>query len=502
MPVSVNRITPGPHRGEGRYSSTVAEERPIGIAEILAVARRRWMWIAVPLLLGPIVGYLVALKLTPVFTSQAFVLVEQQKVPDTFVPSMVTDQLETRLMTMQDQILSNSRLQLLIEQYGLFKKEVGKVPIQELVTRLKSSIKVTTLHPDSLNTLRGFYVSVDADTAASAQQICGRVLSMFMDENLSIRSKRAQETTDFLVTQLQDAKQKLDENDGKLAEFKTRYMGRLPTDEQSNLQMLATLSARLDAANEAVAQAQQQRVMQSSLLARQTPVRGAAGPQVKISDVEKQLMERREQLASMQTRYTPDHPDVVALKEQVATLEAQLQSARAMAPAESPTADLPAADDPEAAQLQASIRAIDERIKNKRAEQARLEQQIGTIQARIQLSPMLEGQFKQLTRDYDTALQFYNDLLAKKTQSEMVRNLEQRREGEQFRVMDAPSLPSRPSWPDRHKITLAGLGAGFAFGVLLASILEYRERFLRTERDVQSFIGLPVLVVIQDLSSK
>lgn len=502
MSVSVNRITPGPNRGEVRSLTTAAEERPIALGDILMVARRRWLWIAVPLLLGPIVGYLVALKLTPVFTSQAFVLVEQQKVPDTFVPSMVTDQLETRLMTMQDQILSNSRLQLLIEQYGLFKKEIGRVPIQELVTRLKSSIKVTTLHPDSINTLRGFYISVDADTAERAQQICGRVLNMFMEENLSIRSRRAQETTDFLTTQLQDAKQKLDANDGKLAEFKTRYMGRLPTDEQSNLQMLATLSARLDAANEALAQAQQQRVLQSSLLARQMPVHGAGMPLVKISDVEKQLTEQRTQLASMEARYTPDHPDVVALKEQVETLERQLEEAQAKKAPESATADPPAAEDPESAQLQASIRAIDERIKSKREEQARLEQQIGTIQARIQLSPMLEGQFKQLTRDYETALQFYNDLLANKTQSEMVRDLEQRREGEQFRVMDAPSLPAKPSWPDRRKITVAGLGAGFALGVLLASILEYRERFIRTERDVQNFIGMPVLVVIQDLAAK
>ena len=82
------------------------EQSQLGPKEILAIARRRWLWILIPLLLGPVAGYLVSRKITPVYTSQAFVLIEQQKVPDTFVPSMVTDQLETRLLTMQEQILS------------------------------------------------------------------------------------------------------------------------------------------------------------------------------------------------------------------------------------------------------------------------------------------------------------------------------------------------------------------------------------------------------------
>jgi polysaccharide chain length determinant protein (PEP-CTERM system associated) len=478
------------------------EERQISLPEILAIAKRRWLWIVVPLLLGPIAGYVVALKITPTFTSQAFVLVEQQKVPDAFVPSMVTDQLETRLMTMQDQILSRSRLQLLIEQFALYKSDWRRVPMDELVARLKSDIKVTPLRPDSTNALRGFYVAVDADSPETAQKICSQVLSMFTEENLNVRSKRAQDTTDFLASQLDDAKGRLDQNDGKLAEFKTRYMGRLPTDEQSNMQMLATLSSRLDAVNEAIAQAQQQRVMQSSLLARQSPEHGIASPIGTVSELEKKLADLRAQLASLQAQYTPDHPDVVAVRGQIASLERQLRSAPAGTLKEIPANPLQISNDPDSAQLQASIQALDERIKSKHSEQGRLEQQISTIQARIQLSPIVEEQFKELTRDHETALQIYNDLLTKKTQSEMVRDLEQRREGEQFHVMDAPALPSKPSWPDRQKFALAGLVSGFALGILLAALLEYKERFIRTEQDVENHLGLPVLIVIQDLDPR
>jgi polysaccharide chain length determinant protein (PEP-CTERM system associated) len=479
------------------------EKSQLGLQEIVAIARRRWVWIAIPLLLGPIVSYLIARKITPVFTSQAFVLVEGQKVPDTFVPSMATDQLETRLLTMQEEILSRTRLQLLIEEFGLYKSDRGRVSMDVLVARLKTDIKVTKLRPDATSTLRGFYVAVNADAPVLAQKLCSRVLSMFMDENMKARSQRAEDTTQFLTGQLEDAKRKLDENDAKLAEFKTRYLGRLPTDEQSNLQMLSTLSTRLDSINEAIAQAQQQKVTQSSILAQRT---GSVGnvrlPAGKVSDLEKQISDLRAQLTTLESQYTSKHPDVVAVKGQIASLQGQLQAARTAAPQATPPPNVQVSDDTETAQLRASVQALDETIKMKRAEQARLEQEVGSFQARIQLSPMVEEQFKELTRDHESALQFYGDLLTKKTQAEMIRDLEQRREGEQFRVMDAPDLPTAPSWPDRQKFALIGLAAGFALGLALAAMFEFKERLIRTELDIQNHLGLSVFTVIPNLEPR
>jgi polysaccharide chain length determinant protein (PEP-CTERM system associated) len=431
------------------------------------------------------------------------VLIEQQKVPDAFVPSMVTDQLETRLLTMQEQILSRTRLQALIEQFGLYKNDLLRVSMDELVARLKKDIKVTPIRPDSSNTLRGFYVAVDSDNPGTAQKVCSQVLSMFMDENVKARSQRAEDTTQFLTGQLEDAKRKLDESDSKLAEFKSKFIGRLPTDEQSNLQMLSTLSTRLDSVNEAIGQAQQQKVTQGSLLAQRVGVSGNAHlPAGKVNDLEKQLADLRAQLATLESQYTPQHPDVVALKGQIASLQDQLRSARISAPQAAAAMSEQVSDDTETAQLRAAVRALDETIKTKRAEQVRLEQEIASFQSRVQLSPMVEEQYKGLTRDYESSLLFYNDLLTKKTQSEMIRDLEQRREGEQFRVMDTPEFPTKPSWPNRQKFALGGLAAGFALGAALAAMLEFKERLIRTERDVQTHLGLPVFTVIPNLEPR
>ncbi len=453
--------------------------------------------------MGPIMGYVVSLLLNPVYSSQAFVLVEQQKVPDTFVPSMVTDQLEIRLLTMQDQILSRSRLQPVIEEFKLYEHAGKNVSMDERVARLRKDVKVTPIRPDSSNALRGFYVEVSSTNAVTAQQVCSRVLSMFMEENLKARSERAESTTDFLAGQLQEAKRKLDDSDARLAVFKSRYIGRLPSDEQTNLQMMSSLNSRLDAVNEALMQAQQQRAMQASMLAQQTASgkveRTTSG---KKTDLEHKISELKVQLTGLEARYTADDPDVRKTKAEIETLQQQLDQSQNEAADQDQKSKAAVVDSAEIAQLRSSLSATDENIRMKKTEQTRLVQEMAELQARIQLSPKVEEDFKGLTRDYESSLQFYNDLLTKKTQSEMVRDLEQKREGEQFRVVDPPSLPSKPSFPDRQKFSLGGFAVGIAFGALLAFFLDFRERFIRSEQDITNYLQIPILATIADLDDQ
>jgi uncharacterized protein involved in exopolysaccharide biosynthesis len=115
------------------------------------------------------------------------------------------------------------------------------------------------------------------------------------------------------------------------------------------------------------------------------------------------------------------------------------------------------------------------------------------FQSQLQLTPVVEEQFKNLTRDYQTALQFYNDLLAKKSLASMATDLERRQQGEQFQVMDAANLPEKPTWPNRPLIALAGLAGGIALGLLLALLLEAKDQSLRTESDILTLLKVPIL---------
>jgi uncharacterized protein involved in exopolysaccharide biosynthesis len=138
-------------------------------------------------------------------------------------------------------------------------------------------------------------------------------------------------------------------------------------------------------------------------------------------------------------------------------------------------------------------------MEDAKAEQLRVTQQVRTYEGRIESSPQVEAEYKQITRDHETALEFYNSLLKKLNDSSMATALEQRQQGEQFRVMDAPNLPESPEFPKRSVFAISGFAGGLLIGVLLASWLEYLDTSLRSERDVWAFTKLSTLAVISHI---
>jgi uncharacterized protein involved in exopolysaccharide biosynthesis len=133
-------------------------------------------------------------------------------------------------------------------------------------------------------------------------------------------------------------------------------------------------------------------------------------------------------------------------------------------------------------------------------EQGRIEQQIRSYESKLQSSPVVDAEYKQLTRDHETALTFYNSLLTKMNESSMATALEQRQQGEQFRVMDPPNLPDAPTFPNRLVFAGGGLAIGLVMGLLIAGLLEYRDTSLRNERDIWAFTKLPTLATISRIA--
>lgn len=477
-------------------------DRDLNFDQYLAILKRRVWWIVLSTALVPLLVYLGSLLIANQYTSQTLVLVEQQKVPDNFVKPVVTEELNERLATMQEQILSRTRLQPLIERFQLFPSDMGKVPMEDLVDRMRKLISVTAVRADfgtRTGGLPGFYISFTARDPHIAQQVCSEITSMFMQENLLAREQSAQGTTDFLSSQLDDAKRKLDDQDAKLAGFKQRYIGQLPDQEQTNLSVLGALNTQLDGINQALARAQQDKAFAESLLADRLAAGTTAPSGEDPQELKKKLAELESQLSLLEARYTPDYPDVTKTKNEIAELKKKLDT-KPTAESTKDTDKSAQLEPPEIRQLRLQIHQLDELKLEKAKEQERLQQQIGAYQSRVQMSPVVEEQYKALTRDHQSALNFYDELLAKKTQSAMATDLEKKQQGEQFKVMDAPNLPEKPTWPERWKFSLAGLAGGFAVGFGLAFFFEMRDKTLRTDEDVLFYLKLPVLTEIPTVS--
>ena len=128
--------------------------------------------------------------------------------------------------------------------------------------------------------------------------------------------------------------------------------------------------------------------------------------------------------------------------------------------------------------------------------QGKIQDEIRLLQSRVQASPMIEQQLKELTRNYQTAQDFYKDLLKKRQNAGLAGDLESQQQSEQFRVYDPPSLPDRPSFPNRVRFCGGGLGGGLAVGLALLYLVAIGDKSMHTERDVELAIKLPVLALV------
>ena len=482
--------------------------RKLSAEDYLDILRRRKFLVAVPLVLMPIIAIITTFFIPARYVSQALVLIEGQQISEAYVKPVTATDLDSRLASMQQQINSRSRIQPIIERYNLFAG--SKVTMDERVDRVRKAISIKPVRSEiaSSGGLPGFVVAFTAPDAHTAQLVCGEITSLFLSENARRTEASSEGTTDFLKSQLSDAKRSLDEQDSKLAAFQREYGGKLPGEEGANIGMLGSLNTQLEAANQALARQQQDRTYMESMLAQQVAIfqpsttSGQPGSPETVSQLgtptqQAELQTLTAQESDLLNHYTPDYPDVVSVRRKIAELRKAMQPVTYRLPGSKSVSAAPPVKEPIGLQqLRSSIRAVDVGIEEKKREQAAIQSNVRIYQERIASSPMVQEQYKQLTRDYQTALTFYNGLLSKMQDSKMAADLDRRQEGEQFRIMDQPNLPDGPTFPNRIVFALGGITAGLFLGGGIVAFLEYNNTALRSERDVWAFTKLPTLAVI------
>jgi Uncharacterized protein involved in exopolysaccharide biosynthesis len=469
--------------------------RELTMEDYTAILKRRAWLIASCAVVFLIIGVVVTFIIPPQYQSQTLILVEQPKVPEDYVKPVVAQDLGERLASMREQILSRSRLEPIIKRFSLYSK--GTLTMDDRVALTQKAIGIKPIPAGQSGGMPGFFVTFKASDRHLAQQVCGEITSLFVTENLNAREESAEGTTEFLKQQLAESKKSLDEQDARLAAFQQKYFGRLPDQAQTNSNTLQALTTQLDAVNQSLSRQQQNVTFLQAMVSQQTRDLQNAEPTAAAAVVD----ERRTELRALQqqrqvllAQYTADHPDVIDINRKISDLQAQIASS---APTAAPTVVRP--DTPQLQQLKAQLRAAQQAMEDAKTEQLRITQQVRTYESRIESSPQVEAEYKQITRDHETALEFYNSLLKKLNDSSMATALEQRQQGENFRMMDAPNLPDSPVFPNRVMFASGGLIGGIIFGLLLTGWFEYRDTSLRTERDIWAFTKLSTLAVISHI---
>ncbi|MEZ5416210.1 MAG: GNVR domain-containing protein [Vicinamibacterales bacterium] len=486
-------------------------------ADFLAIARRRIWLVTIP----PAVLFFGALLYSSTipnrYQSDMLIAIIPQRVPDSIVRTTVTLRADERMDEIATMVSSRTNLEQMISEMGLYKDELEKYSMSEVVTMMRGSLEVglepQRRGPRGPEPPHAFHIRFTYSDPNVAAKVTQRIGAVFVEQNTKGRGLLAEQTNDFLEDELADARRRLEEQERRLELFRERHGKELPTQAESNMEAARGLQLQVQSLVESIARDRDRKLMLERLYREaqnDQPVSSMAGrmpaadPSVPAtgSTLQQQLRSEQASLTALLSRYTQDHPDVRRAKSRIADLEKRID-AEAAEPATAAAATRAEPVDPaeqqrreNLRQMLAEIESLDRQTSFKESEERRLRSEIADYQRRVEAVPGIESEWVKLSRDYETIQDTYKELLRKAEAAKVAVNLEERQIGEQFRILDEAQVPVNPVTSIRAAINAGGLVVGLLLGLGVAALLEFRDQSFRSDSDVLSALTLPVLAVV------
>jgi polysaccharide biosynthesis transport protein len=434
----------------------------------------------------------VIFSLPPFYRSTALVLVEGQQVPENFVPATVTSQLETRLHTISQEILSRARLESLITRFGLYPALREQTQSEELTERMRRDIKLelrTTPGRDGYHSATtAFTLSYRGPDPKTVAEVTNTLASFYIEENLKVRERQATGTAEFLKVQLAETRKRLDELDARVSDFKRRYLGELPQQMQTNLTMMDHLNQQLRLNSDNQTRVIERRDSITGLLAEaaSSPQSGLAEPRAV------RLARLRQELAAVRTRYTDQHPSVIRLKAEIAATEQEPVEPKVVGKTDITSLS----GSPYVLRLREMLGGAESDLRVLKIEEQRLRADIAAYQVRLENTPKREQEFLEVSRDYETTRELYGSLSKRLEAAQLAESMEQRQKGEQFRILDSAVPSGLPAAPNRLKLLAMSLvlSLGLAAGALM--LAEMLDTSFHSIDELRQFTIVPVLVSV------
>ena len=473
-------------------SRAIAPSRQLTLADYwLIVCRRKALLIG--LCSFTFIGVaLWTLSLPNIYRASTLILVEAQKVPDTYVRSTVSTSVQERLRTLAQQIKSRTRLEQVIVELQLLQNVQDRRSVESFIKKMLENIEVEARNNDA------FTVSYAGEEPQIVMQVANKLASLFIEENLKVREQHAIGTTQFFADEMQRVRTVLETQEKTITEFKHQYLGELPGQQEANQRALDRLQLQIQATQEAIESAGTRKgLLMQQLSMLPTEVSTQTNAEVLANPLGQQLIQRQETLAEMQGTFTDDYPDVSRLKQEIARLQAQMTTeTRSHTPTVIQTRPVDNASAGLRWRIQEELQQTELQMQTLQREQANSRTRIAEYEQKIANSAQREQALMVLTRDYESTRQDYASLLERQMRAKLAENLEKRQKAEQFKVLDPARLPTHPWKPDRLRLLMIGLVLGVGVGGGAVFLTEYRDRSFRNPAELKQYTTLPVLATI------
>lgn len=536
------------------------EPEPVqGLQDYVAMFHRRWTMIVLVggVLLG--LSFAAAFLWPATYKSMATILIEEQEIPSELVHSTITSYADQRIETIKQQVMSRTTLWKVVEQYDLYADLRRANSTEEVVKRFTKDIAVDVISADVVNkhtqnptkATIAFTVTYQSNSPDLAQKVANELTSLFLGQNLKSRERQAQEATSFLQQEAENLSKHIGEVDEKIAEFKQRASGALPELMPLNLQLMSQSDRELMDIDQQIRTLEERKNYLEGELATikpNTPIMSVTGE--RILDSAERLRSLRAEYAGASANRSPDHPDILKMKQEIEALEKEtgqppeieeatkqlidaratlataskrlgsehpdvIQTRRTIEALEQEVRQLgPAAlrksmlrpENPAYINLQAQLNSTTSSLNALRATRISVKRRLQDYATRIERTPEMEPDYLHLTRDRDTSGQKYQDIRSRLLEAKVSEGLEVQRKGERFSLIDPPSLPEKPDKPNRPAIVLLGFILALAGGIGSGALAESLDHSIRTPEQLARLTQLFPLAVIpfmpneQDLS--
>ena len=475
------------------------------VSQILSnLYRKKGLIIAVFVVVSLLAAYLATI-LPDIYRSSTLIVVTPQRLPASFVTSTVTMDLEERMQSIVQEILSVTQLDKIIEEFNLYPSDTKGSNLRDRVEKLRKSIKVDFRRNNTRDSMTVFQLSFESGNPEKARQVTHRLATLFIDQNLQVREQQAIGTKAFMNSEVERLRKELEQQETVVNQYKAGHLYELPDQLDTNLRTLEQLRRELEANNLRLSTLQerkgtlQKQSVESDIL-KVDALSGSVVVQGNGLTQSVQLEVKKKELDSLLQRYSSRHPDVIRLQKEIQSLEAEIGNTSSSKTANS--AKVATVLSPIKQVLQKQVTDIDSEIQALRSQAEGIRNQIGILQARVNNAPVRAIELSRVSRGYEITLKKYQDLLAKSLESELSENMEKNKKGEQFRILDPPNLPLRPARPNRLMIVLVGLASGLAGGLALAFLWDNLDTSFKRGEEISAYVNLPLLVTIPALITR